>query len=69
MRITISLLLTLLTALLLSGCFYVGQQKIRVIPGTGTASRTVQDGDGEMRMLESPAPEGDTFFLFLRMSR
>lgn len=54
-------------AVLASGCsFMVGNQKMRLVPGTGTAPRTVENGDGEQIYMERPAPEGDTFFLFLR---
>lgn len=56
-----------LIALFASGCsFMVGNQKVRIVPGTGTAPRSVENGDGEQIYIERPAPEGDTFFLFLR---
>jgi len=60
-------LLSLLAFTVLAGCsFTMGRQKVRLVPGTGTAPRSVESGDGERIYLERPAPEGDTFFLFLR---
>lgn len=60
-------LLGLLVAMLFSGCsFMVGNQKVRLVPGTGVAPRTIENGDGETIYVESPAPEGDAFFLFFR---
>jgi len=70
MRFLFSLLIVALLGVSASGCFYIGDQKIRVLPSTGsTATRAMQDGDGEVRVMESAAPEGDTFFLFLRLTQ
>lgn len=69
MRLWVSLLMVAFFGVSLSGCFYIGDQKVRVIPGTGTATRAVEDGDGAVRILESPSPEGDTFFIFLRLTQ
>lgn len=50
-----------------AGCsFSVKGQKLKLLPGTSVAPRTVETGGGEQTHWERTAPEGDTFFLSIR---